>query len=465
LNAIAELESFLADYRYVYLGLFALNCYGLARHMAFDLLVLRDYGLEESWAAARIEAELISWEHETRRRIRGRGVGTRPLFEGDIGARVSSALLSQGCTRPVMTSSATQELEALVAASGGKLRTLTARTAVAGPLGNKTTLRRILPALGIEPIPHVLCSATALDFHTLKRRFGLPFVVQLPTGAGGSGTFFISDQQELRSLQERLGPQEIIASKYISGLAPNINAVTLDDDVLVSYPSVQLVGVPQCVPWESGYCGNDFAATRLLPSGAVQAIYEQTRRIGRWMGKQGYRGMWGIDFVVDGQRVYPVEVNARFQGSTRMLTELQYLDGQAPLVLAHVAGFLDGGQSLLNRIRTHWSEPQPLDGAQIDLKSLEQDVSVVRGSLRSGVYAWDGARGIYRREGMSIADCQHPHEFTISGTVPRWGTRVEPGAVLVRIQTPREICDGQSNRLQPWASELCTWVYRALSLS
>ena len=89
----------------------------------------------------------------------------------------------------------------------------------------------------------------------------------------------------------------------------------------------------------------------------------------------------------------------------------------------------------------------------------------MRGSLRWGVYAWDGAKGIYRREGMSIADCQHPDECTVSGTVPRTGTRVEPGAVLARVQTPREILDGQSNRLRPWAAKLAAWVYRSLSLS
>ena len=90
---------------------------------------------------------------------------------------------------------------------------------------------------------------------------------------------------------------------------------------------------------------------------------------------------------------------------------------------------------------------------------------MVRGSLGHGVYEWDGSTGIYRREGLTIAECHNPDEFVLAGTVPRTGTRVQPGAVLLRIQTFREILGAQSNQLQPWAARLCQWVYRMLALS
>jgi hypothetical protein len=463
MDAIAELESFFAEHRFVYLGLFALNCYGLARHIPFEVLVLRDYGPEDSWAASQMGADIISLEQETHTRVWGSGVA--PLLEEDVGSRVSAALTSDPHRRYIVVSSAVKQVEVLAAGSGGRLQPLAPPAAIAGPLGDKSALRRILPSLGIEPIPHEIVDLAKADFSTIERRFGLPSVVQLPTGAGGSGTFFIRTPRELRSLQERLGTQDVIVSKFISGFAPNINAVVLDDSVLLSYPSVQLVGVPECTPLEGGYCGNDFSATQRLPNGAVQTIYDQTCRIGGWMGEQGFRGMWGIDFVVDGSRVYPVEVNARFQGSTRLLTELQYLDGQAPLVLSHVASFLEGGQALVKRLSAHWRDPQPLVGSQIDLKSLEQDWSVVRGSLRYGVYEWNGSAGIYRREGITIADCKHPDEFVLTGTVPRVGTRVQPGAVVLRIQTLREVLGERSNQLLPWAVDVCKWVYRVLDLA
>jgi formate-dependent phosphoribosylglycinamide formyltransferase (GAR transformylase) len=464
-NVIAELEAFLAHHEFVWLGRFTLNCYGLARHLSFHLLILRDYGLDDAWAASRMGVDIISLERETGVRIHSVGIDARPLFEGDFGAQVFSALLQSGRQRNVATPYAMQELEALAAASDGRVRIISPLTAVSDPLNNKLALRRALPELGIEPVPHVICRLIEVDLQQIRQRYGLPFVVQLAMGAGGSGTFYVSSERDLTALQADKGDQEVSVSKYITGMAPNINAVVLDDGVLLSYPSIQVVGTPECVGWAGGYCGNDFTATRRLPESAVRAIYDQTLRIGAWIGDQGFRGMWGIDFVVDGSRVYPLEVNPRFQGSTRLLTELQYLGGEVPLALAHVAGFLDGGQALLGRLRAHWGEPQPLDGAQIDLHTLESDWSTVRGSLQPGVYGWDGARGVYCREGMTIADCQTEDEFVLSGTVPRTGTRVEPGSVLLRIQTRREILDGQSDRLKPWASQVCGWVYRALELA
>jgi len=37
--------------------------------------------------------------------------------------------------------------------------------------------------------------------------------------------------------------------------------------------------------------------------------------------------------------------------------------------------------------------------------------------------------------------------------------------MLTSVRTRRESADGQIKRLQPYASEVCTWVYRTLSSS
>ena len=102
----------------------------------------------------------------------------------------------------------------------------------------------------------------------------------------------------------------------MDGLSPNINAVVLDETVLLSYPSIQLIGVSECINLRAGYCGNDFSTTVSLPETVIQKIYEQTHKVGNWIRQQGYRGLFGIDFVTDGSTVYPVEINPRFQGST-----------------------------------------------------------------------------------------------------------------------------------------------------
>jgi hypothetical protein len=460
MNAIAELEAFLRGYKFVWLGYDAVSCIGLARHMRFDLIICTRYGLDSDWAALRAGAELISPERETGERPRH--LTCERMLQGELGPRIVSAFGEQ--PRSVVSSSSTETLEALATASDGNLRILAVPLALKRTLDSKIALRQALPGLGIEPLPHVVCGLTAVSFRAMEQRYASPFVVQLATGSAGSGTFFVFSESELQSLQGEHGEQEVTVSPYVHGLAPNINAVVLDDRVLLSHPSIQVVGVPQCTGWPSRYCGNDFGAAQRLSRSVIESIYGQTRKIGAWIGGQGFRGLWGIDFVVHRSRVYPLEVNPRFQGSTRLLTDLQHMQDRVPLWLAHVVGRLDGGQAFLQRLGPQCWEPQPLLGSQLEFRNRAGETRVVRGRLGPGVYRWSGAQGIYQRKGLSVADCRTEDEFVVTSSVPRINTQVEPETFLCKIQTPREVLDTASNKLQPWAERLCDWVYDALAL-
>jgi predicted ATP-grasp superfamily ATP-dependent carboligase len=462
-RAIAEIEEFLEGHLFAWFGFGAVGGVGMARHMGIDLAICKGYGLDTEWAASRIGAWLISDERETRERARNPDDGLRALLQGRLAPQITAAL--QERPRNVLCWSSIEQLEALVSESKGQLQIVAPPAALKSQLDDKHVFRRALDALGIEPVPHVVCDLHAVDCRDTERLYGMPFVVQLASSAGGSGTFIISCENDLQSLQEEKDDQEVAVSEFISHISPNINAVVCDDLVLLSPPSIQLVGVPQCKDKPCAYCGSDFSAAHRLPTAAMEAIYDQTRKIGRWIAQQGFRGLWGLDFVVDGSRVYPLEVNPRLQGSTPLLGELQHLEGQVPLALAHVASFLDGGPQLLQRLAPHWEDPRPLKGAKMVLVSRETDWCVVRGAVWPGVYAWDGAQATYRRVGLTVADCQTPDEFVVTGNVPRRGTRIEGDRGLCSIQTRREVLDGVSNRLQPWAAQVCDWVYEALDLS
>jgi hypothetical protein len=461
MNVTAELEAFLEGHRFVWLGRSALECVGLARHMRLDLLICTRYGWDDEMIASRIGAQLISVERETGQRLLG--PSREELLHGPFGPAILSAL--QERPRCLLTSRSSETLEAWVAAGQGRLRILAVPTKTQGPLHDKVVLRGILPELGIEPPPHVIGDLQAVSFADMERRYGLPFVLQLAQGAGGSGTFLIASPSELRALQDEMGEQEVSVGKYIAGLSPNITAVVLDHAVLAAYPAVQLVGVPQCTSLAFRYCGNDFTAVRQLPAAATQCIFDQAQRIGCWLRSRGFRGMFGIDFVFDGQRVYPTEVNPRFPASWPMTTELQHLSSQVPLILAHVVGHMEGGQALLERLVPHWGQPQQVDGAHMRLYNRDTDWRVVTRSLRPGVYSWDGHQATYLRHGLTIFDCRADDEFVLTGNVPRANTRVAAGAHLCWIQTRSGLLADASNRLQPWAAELCDWLYDALALS
>jgi hypothetical protein len=462
-----QLIDLLEAHEFAWFGQRALDCIGLDKFLRFDAIICCDYGLDTEAISSETGATLISLEQDTMVRENWTNASLAKLLEGDIVSRVSAALVTREHELDILAYCSTKGIEELARLSGGHVRILAVPTLIKQFFDNKIRFRRMLPSIGIEPVPGEVKNLEAVEFAETKRQYATPFVVQFPIGAGGFQTYFISSETELELLKKSCTDEEVIVAQYIDGMAPNINAVVLDRDVLLSYPSAQLIGVQECTSLPAGYCGNDFSAASYLPESVMQAMYEQTRKLGGWLRQRGFRGLFGVDFVTDGSAVYPVEVNPRFQGSTQVLTQCQVMKDEIPLALAHVLQILEQGKSipiLSSRLISLYEEPSPLRGGQIILHSKEPTSTVVRGILYPGIYTFESGRPIYHRQGLSLADCRNADEFVLTCAIPRQGTRVEPRAPLLKIQTVRQILDTTTRFLQPWASTICQWAYNALAL-
>lgn len=461
-----ELKDWLTRYKFGWFGQRALDCIGLDRFLDFELILCCDYGSDTELVSSRTGARVVSLERETAIREKWSNFSLEELFEGKAASRVSAVLLSQRRNLDIVAYCSTEGLEKLIGLSNGKVRILAAHAFLKRFFDNKITLRAVLPALGIRPVPGHVVRLGVPRFREIERAYGVPFVVQFPIGASGSHTFFVFTEADFASLQDASPHEDVVVSKYIQGVSPNVNAVVLDNAILLSYPSIQLIGVQECTNWPAGYCGNDFSATQFLPDSTIQGIHEQARRIGNWLRQHGFRGLFGVDFVADESGVYPVEVNPRFQGSTHVLTQTQVMRDQVPLALAHVLEFLKDDERVpFGQLPSWWGESEPLNGAQMILHSKESIPRVVRGMLGPGIYTLGDDAVAFRREGLSLIDCQDEEEFVVTCAIPKPGTRVEPGAPLLKIQTLRGVLDMRTRALQPWASKACEWAYDALALS
>ncbi|MDR1443094.1 MAG: ATP-grasp domain-containing protein [Bifidobacteriaceae bacterium] len=168
-----------------------------------------------------------------------------------------------------------------------------------------------------------------------------PVVVRPSRGSGGAGMAKVEDAADLAALWPKADDFFASVSPYLPDCLPlNIGGVVWDDGVTVHYPSVQLIGIPYCVGRSFGYCGNDFAACRDLDIKLIDQIESTARQIGAWLSREGYRGAFGADFMVDGDTVLFTEINPRFQGSTRMSADLSREVGEPCLLLDHMAAML-----------------------------------------------------------------------------------------------------------------------------
>lgn len=194
--------------------------------------------------------------------------------------------------------------------------------------------------MGLPTVPwRYIADEEQLDTRDLLSRG--PVVLRPSRGSGGSG---MSRVDSAKGVAEKWpAGEEFFASvaPYLSDCMPmNIGAVVWDNGITTHFPSVQLVGIPECVGRPFGYCGNDFASAKAIEAKLIEQIELATRKVGDWMRLQGYRGAFGIDFMVDHGTALFTEINPRFQGSTRMSAQLSVELDQPCILMDHIAAML-----------------------------------------------------------------------------------------------------------------------------
>ncbi len=196
-----------------------------------------------------------------------------------------------------------------------------------------------LETLGLPRLPGQWMSLSNLRYDELRACIGAQSVAQTVTGSSGSGTVFIRSEQDLVEAGRVVGDDPVWVAPEVQGPSINLNAIVLDRSVVVGCPNIQLVGLEMLGSKPGMYCGNDYTSAAALDSSILAAVGEQTRRIGAWLSTVGYRGLFGLDFMVDpaSTRPYAVDLNPRWQGSTAVSTQAEARSGRLPLAAAEIA--------------------------------------------------------------------------------------------------------------------------------
>ncbi|WP_255438886.1 ATP-grasp domain-containing protein [Propioniciclava sp. MC1683] len=269
-----------------------------------------------------------------------------------------------------------------------------------------------------------------------------PLVLRRSRTSGGEGMVSARTAAEMVSVWPQADESFVSVAPYISGGIPlNIGATVTEGGIAVHHASVQLIGIPSCTTRPFGYCGNDFAAAQDLPDSVLDEVEASTRTIGTWLGRHGYRGSFGVDFLVkDGVPLF-TEVNPRFQGSTAASARLSVEQGLPCLLMEHTASFLDvplierpplryqvRRAAPLAQVVVHWVGEQP---AAVDAAALVDAVSALAPS------------------------CE------VEAVVPE-GCLVHPGATVARFVV-RERLTGTGFDLAPaWDEVIAAWNGQAL---
>ena len=143
------------------------------------------------------------------------------------------------------------------------------------------------------------------------------FVVQAASSCGGSGTFLLTEENQNRIYQKLTDASIYAISPFKDcNISPNVHLIIYDSSILLMPPSLQLID-----PTEHGftYRGADYTAYHLVSRDIDKQLRTYAMQIGTVLKSAGYRGICGIDFLVENNKIYLMEINARFQSSTFLI--------------------------------------------------------------------------------------------------------------------------------------------------
>jgi len=257
---------------------------------------------------------------------------------------------------------------------------------------------------------------------------GPVFVVQLPEieRGGGRGTFFVRSLEDYRQLQGRLAgsrwrntPLESVSiHQFMDGTPASMVVCVTRHGTLVSALQRQLLDLPCCGDFaEDGvFCGHSWGAPPW--SEAVRkSAFEQACRIGDFLGTFGYKGILGIDFVVQEKQgeACPIEINPRLTGALPMLSLLHLQSGTIPLEAFHMLEFLEIPYRI-DRDALNSRYAETTQGSHLLVFRPLGFENRSNASLKPGLYEYEPTNGDFRflKETLAYQHIQSKDQFILS---------------------------------------------------
>lgn len=190
-------------------------------------------------------------------------------------------------------------------------------TSIVNILNSKQITRTWL-SNDVNCLPFIAMPFSDCNYLRLCQRFpGInTFIIQNTYSVGGTKTYIVKSANNLRDVKQNNKPYEIcIISPYIKqSISLNIHLLCSKKGPIIFPYSTQIIKPHNnCLL----YVGSDF--TRRYNVEIEQKIFDISTFIGNKLCKMGYMGIVGIDFLLANNILYFIEINPRFQGSTKIL--------------------------------------------------------------------------------------------------------------------------------------------------
>jgi len=356
------------------------------------------------------------------------------------------------------------------------------RSQLRDPLENKKIFREYVKEIGLQPIEGEVMALKDFNenvFLHFQKKFGPKLVLKLPEviRGGGVGNTYAQKPADLKSFWQKVArfkdyyqPQSVIIERQITqSLSCSITGCTTRFGVLTGVVQTQILDIPEVINVSRGsgmFVGHDWSFKHYSASIQQQAEHI-CRRFGEFIYQKGYRGIFGIDLLVEQengcQKVYPCECNPRFTGAFPVYSMIQLRQKEIPMDVFHLLEHLRLDYKLdFDEVQSQYRSPK--EGAQIIIHNRSEDWMQAEGELKAGVYRLVGEELEFIRPGFSMIDLKSSEEFVLTDGVPRKGAKIKPNLRILKILFPQKILASDGKAIDKRTKGVVESIYWALDL-
>ena len=375
------------------------------------------------------------------------------------------------------------ELEDLAGKEGWNLLSNPASLRV--KVGQRYFFKQLVHELKLPSIPgdiHPVEVIHTRGYEHWERVLGSRFVAQLPevVQGGGKGTFLINSPSEYVMLRERLKEntwrgaalKSVSMNGFVEGIPVSMALCLTRHGPLLTGLQKQLIDLPYCsgLAEDGVFCGHVWDDAP-WPLSVTQKARKQALIIGEYLNSLGYKGIMGIDFLMDKsrERVYPLEINPRFTGAFPMLSMLHIQDRVIPMEVFHILEFLDVPYRV-DVEKLNASYALPIKGSHILLFLLSKGDGNSMNMSNAGLYEYDPEKGriFFVKGAFDYREIKNERQFIITDGPPENNggafASSDPLSRLCRLLFSYPAVD-DDGVLAPNASRAVDWAYKKMGIS
>ncbi|VAW61406.1 POSSIBLE CARBOXYLASE [hydrothermal vent metagenome] len=335
-------------------------------------------------------------------------------------------------------------------------------------IDNKITTTEIGNSVDVPSVPNALVKIEnyqQLKDTIKKHQLGNDVVIQTAYGDSGKTTFFVSNEEDYHEAAETIEAQDKVkVMQHIQCLQVAMEACATRQGTYIGPILTEIIGHPKLTPYKGGWCGNNVDPD-IFDRSTQETMYEYSTRLGQTLYKNGYRGYFEIDYLIDVSdtdniRVYLGEINPRVTGISAITNMSEFCNQHIPLFLFHLLEFsqteFDLRPEEFNKISINYKHPA---FSQLIFKYTEKDLKIITDIPKTGIYTLQNGKLHYSHYANNTRGMKNDEIFVLR--ILTQDEYVYKGADMLILFSNKQLQNAH-NELTPVADELISSVYNAI---